>query len=385
MPTPDSLSSDALVAREFPQEAGLIYLNHAGVGVWPQRAARAVQEFADENVRSGARHYPVWARREQALRESLARFVNAPSADDIALLGSTSAALSVVASGLDWRWGDNVVGAAEEFPSNRIPWQAQRKWGVTWRGVTICGVADPEAALLSACDGHTRVLAVSSVQFGTGLRLDLARLGQACRRRNILFCVDAIQSLGVLPLDVQAMDIDLAMADAHKWLLGPEGIALFYCRADLRPQLELRQFGWHMVQQVGDYDAQEWRPAASARRFECGSPNMLGIHALAASLSLLEAVGSAEITARVLGNSTYLFEKLRALPGVELISPGSESRRAGIVTFRIPGQDPEKLKQKLMQAGVVCAHRAGGIRFSPHFYNSPAQIDNALEKTILIK
>lgn len=379
------MSTEALIAGEFPQEAGLIYFNHAGVGVWPQRAARAMHEFADENVRSGARHYPAWARREQQLRERLARFVNAPSADDIALLGSTSAALSVVASGLDWRWGDNVVGAAEEFPSNRIPWQAQRKWGVTWRGVKVSGVADPEAALLAACDGRTRVLAVSSVQFGTGLRLDVARLGESCRRRNILFCVDAIQSLGVLPLDVQAMDVDFAMADAHKWLLGPEGIAVFYCRAELRPQLELRQFGWHMVQQVGDYDTQEWRPAASARRFECGSPNTAGIHALGASLSLLEELGHGEIAARTLRNSTYLFEKIRNMPGFELLSPDTENRRAGIVTFRVQGQDPEKLRQKLVQAGVVCAHRAGGIRFSPHFYNSLAQIDNSLEIIMVTK
>lgn len=373
------MTADTLIAEEFPQEPGLLYFNHAGVGVWPARTARAVREFADENARCGARHYPRWARREQALREDLARFVNAPSADDIALVGSTSAALSIVAAGLDWRWGDNVVGAAEEFPSNRIPWQAQRKWGVTWRGVQVSGVTDPEDALLGACDRQTRVLAVSSVQFGTGLRLDLARLGEGCRQRNILFCVDAIQSLGVLPLDVQGMGIDFTMADAHKWLLGPEGIAVFYCRADLRPQLELRQFGWHMVQQVGDYDTQEWRPAGSARRFECGSPNMAGIHALAASLSLLMELGSGEIAARVLENSSYLVEKITALPGAQLLSPALEARRAGIVTFRLPGQDNEKLRQRLGHAGVVCAHRAGGIRFSPHFYNSPAQIDNALD------
>lgn len=373
------MAPDDLIAAEFPLERGLIYMNHAGVGVWPRRTALAVQAFAGENLRSGATHYPAWARREQELRVALRAFLNAPSADDIALLPGTSAALSVVAGGIDWRWGDNVVGAAEEFPSNRMPWQAQRKWGVAWRGIGVSGVADPEAALLAACDQRTRVLAVSSVQFGTGLRLDLARLGETCRRRNILFCVDAIQSLGVLPLDVQACQVDFAMADAHKWLLGPEGIAVFYCRADLRAQLELRQFGWHMAEAVGDYDAPDWRPAATARRFECGSPNMTGIHAFAASLSLLAELGAAEIAARVLGNSTRLVEKIRELPGAQLLTPLDGTRRAGIVTVRLPGQDHERLRRELAVAGVICAHRAGGLRFSPHVHNTPAQIDNALE------
>lgn len=373
------MSFDSLIADEFPLEPGLIYMNHAGVGVWPRRTARAVRDFADENVRSGASHYPVWAQREQGLRIALQRFINAPSPDDIALVASTSAALSIVACGLDWRWGDNVVGAAEEFPSNRMPWQAQRKWGVTWRGVALGAAADPEGALLAACDGKTRVLAVSSVQFGTGLRLDLARLGEACRKRNILFCVDAIQSLGVLPLDVQACGIDFTMADAHKWLLGPEGIAVFYCREDLRAQLELRQFGWHMAQAVGDYDTREWRPAGSARRFECGSPNMTGIHALAASLSLLEELGAADVAVRVLGNAARLIDGLKALRGSHVLTPVAEARRAGIVTVRLSGQDHEQLRLALARAGVVCAHRAGGVRFSPHCHNTSAQIDNLLE------
>lgn len=374
-----SLSPDSLIAAEFPLQPGLIYMNHAGVGVWPRRTAQAVQAFAAENARHGASRYPAWARREQALRVALQAFINAPSADDIALLPSTSAALSVVAGGIDWRWGDNVVGADEEFPSNRMPWQAQRKWGVTWRGVPVSGVADPEAALLSACDDRTRVLAISSVQFGTGLRLDLARLGEACRRRHILFCVDAIQSLGALPLDVQACGIDFTMADAHKWLLGPEGIAVFYCRSDLRPQLELRQFGWHMAEDVGDYDARTWRPAASARRFECGSPNMTGIHALAASLSLLVELGAVEVATRILRNSSYLIEKLRELAGAQVLTPGPEARRAGIVTVRLPDTDHESLRTKLGAAGVICACRAGGLRFSPHVHNTPTQIDNMLE------
>jgi len=188
-----------LIREEFPQADDIVYLNHAGVAPLPASAARAVAAFAEECTRVGAARYAEWMARERRLREQLAAFINAPSPDDIALLKNTSEALSVVAEGLDWHWGDNVVGADEEFPSNRMPWEAQARSGVTWRGVSL-RVPDPEAALMNACDERTRVLAVSSVQYGSGLRLDLERLGRFCRERGILFCVDAIQSLIVKAL-----------------------------------------------------------------------------------------------------------------------------------------------------------------------------------------
>jgi selenocysteine lyase/cysteine desulfurase len=366
------------IAREFPQADGLIYLNHAAVSPWPARTAEAVQRFADENVRLGASRYPEWRRAEQALREQLARYINAPSADDVALLKNTSEALSVVACGLDWRWGDNVVSTDQEFPSNRMPWEAQRKWGVSLRRENLW-VDDAEAALMAACDDRTRVLAVSSVQYASGIRLDLKRLGSFCRERGILFCVDAIQSLGALRLDVAELQVDFAMADAHKWLLGPEGIALFYCRGEVRRDLELRQFGWHMAHNAGDYDALEWRPAASARRFECGSPNMLGIHALTASLSLLEEAGQDAVADRILENSRYLLDNLGAMAGVELVTPAAAGRYAGIVSFRPVQEDSVEVHRKLQAADILCACRGGNVRLSPHFYITRDKLDKALE------
>jgi selenocysteine lyase/cysteine desulfurase len=374
MPAP---IDESLLTEEFPQAADIVYLNHAGVAPWPARTARAVCEFAQESATRGASRYHDWLAREQRLRGQLSAFINAPAAADIALLKNTSEGLSVVASGLDWRWGDNVVGSAEEFPSNRIPWQAQRKWGVAWRGVDLGG-GDPEADLMAACDERTRVLAVSSVQYGSGFRLDVPRLGAFCRQRGILFCVDAIQSLGALQFDVQAAQADFVMADAHKWLLGPEGIALFYCRADLRPQLELRQFGWHMVHDAGEFDAPEWRPAADASRFECGSPNMIGIHALSASLDLLASIGMPAIEERLLKATSYLVARLSEMEGITLLTPRDPARRAGIVTFNAANMDPARLQAELRSRGVVCAARGGGVRFSPHFYTGTQRLDRAL-------
>lgn len=365
------------LAAEFPLEPDLVYLNHAAVAPWPRRTAEAVTAFAEENCTRGASGYRQWATTETGLREQLRDFLNAPSADDIALVKNTSEALSMVAGGLDWRFGDNVVSSNEEFPSNRIAWEAQKRFGVEFREVDL-HQGDPEAALMAACDTRTRVLTISSVQYGTGLKLDLARLGRFCREHDILYCVDAIQSLGAEAIDVQAIQADFAMADAHKWLLGPEGIAAFYCSADKRYELKLHEYGWHMVQEMGDYSRREWRPAASARRFECGSPNMLGIYAFSASLSLLQEIGIRTIQQQVLDIAGYTMDTLEDIAGLRLITPREDSRRAGIVTFYIDGQDHAALHQQLMKARVICAPRGGGIRFSPHFYTARDRIDKAV-------
>ena len=160
-------------------------------------------------------------------------------------------------------------------------------------------------------------------------------------------------------------------------MLGPEGLALFYCRAELRERLRLQQFGWHMVEHRGDYDRPDWQVATDARRFECGSPNMLGIHGLHASLSLLLEVGIESVSRKILGNIQYLHE-LFELNGFDIISPQAHAQRSGIATFRVPGKDIKRLHGALMQRRVVCALRGGGIRFSPHFHTDKNQLERAV-------
>jgi cysteine desulfurase/selenocysteine lyase len=366
-----------LLHEEFPQAPGLCYLNHAAVAPWPRRAAEAVERFAQENVSRGARDYPQWMNIEQRLRERLQRLLNAPSTDDIALVKNTSEALSFVAFGLEWESGDQIVISDEEFPSNRIVWEALASQGVELVKVSLQD-QDPEAALLAACGHRTRLLSISAVQFASGLRLDLPRLGQGCRERGVLFCIDAIQQLGAQPFDVQAYDCDFAMADGHKWLLGPEGLGVFYCRAQLRPKLKLSEYGWHMVEQMGDYTRNDWEPAHSARRFECGSPNVLGCMALEASLSLLEEVGMEQVASLIDERVQWLRDGLSAIPGVTLHSPAAPERRAGILSFSIAGRDSRAVWQALMEQQVVCIPRGPGVRFSPHFYTTRAVIDETL-------
>lgn len=362
---------------EFEQAPGLCYLNHAAVAPWPRRSADAVARFARDNVCLGASEYPQWLATERRLRQRLARMINAPSSGDIALVKNTSEALSLVAFGLDWQVGDQVVISDEEFPSNRIVWQALADQGVQVIQVSLAG-DEPETALLAACTKHTRLLAVSAVQFASGLRLDLARLGQACQLHGVLFCVDAIQQIGALPFDVQHYQCDFAMADGHKWMLGPEGLGVFYCRAALRPRLKLHAYGWHMLEHLGDFEREHWQIARSARRFECGSPNMLGACALDASLSLLEEVGMDSVAQLLQLRIEQLLEGLSAIPGVMLLSPRELGRRGGIVTFAIDGHDSGLVFQQLSEQRVICAKRGGGVRLSPHFYTPEWVIDETL-------
>ena len=273
--------------------------------------------------------------------------------------------------------GDNVVISNQEFPSNRIVWESLQALGVELVTVNIDSAADPEGQLIDAITARTRLLSVSSVQYATGLALDLEPIGAACRQRGVAFCVDAIQGLGVKPFDVEACQADFVMADGHKWMLGAEGLALFYCRREWIERLSLRQYGWHMVEAMGDYDRSDWQPAASARRFECGSPNMLGIHALNASMDLLLQVGIQSIFDSVSDKVQYLIDNIINYGGV-ILSRREPERRAGIVTFRFDGEDIKARYRHLQENGVICALRGGGIRFSPHFYTPEAVLQRAL-------
>ncbi|EAR23566.1 aminotransferase class V-fold PLP-dependent enzyme [Nitrococcus mobilis] len=371
---------------EFPHENGLIYLNHAGVAPWPRRAYDAVAAFAQENISRGAADYARWNEVEQQLRERLARLIVAPTTDDIALVKNTSEGLSLVAYGLDWQAGDNVVINTHEFPSNRMVWESLgKRFGVEVRDVALDGAATPEDAILAAMDARTRVLPVSTVQYGSGLRMDLERLGQACRDNGTLFCIDAIQSLGALRLDAPKINADFVTADGHKWMLGPEGLGLFYSTPQARDRLNLLQYGWHMAAHMGDYSNPDWSTTSSARRFEAGSPNMLGIHGLEASLAVLEEIGATQVEQAVLNNARHLIRRIQTEPRLTLISPAEAHRHAGIVTFRANGVEALPLYQRLRRSGVVCACRLDGIRFSAHYYNTVTDLDRAIDLVLAIQ
>ncbi len=362
---------------EFPLSNELIYLNHAAVAPWPKRTRDAVVRFAEQNCQYGSHFYSEWLRKETELREQLKALINAPSVDDIALVKNTSEALSFVAYGLPWQAGDNIVSSNEEFPSNLLPWQSLSDQNVEFRQANLCG-GSPEDALFALTDSRTRLLTISSIQFGSGLRLDLERIGTFCKQRGILFCIDAIQSLGAVQFDAQAYQADFVMADGHKWMFGPEGLGVFYTTPAARERLKLTQYGWHMMKDTHNYENKPWEIHPTARRFECGSPNMLGIQALSASLSLLLETGMESIESLVIERSDYLKETIEANKNLMLLSERNAHLKSGIVIFKHRTMTNETLYQQLQRNGVVCAMRGGGIRFSPHFYNTFEEISRAV-------
>jgi len=359
---------------QFPGLEQGLYLNHAAIAPWPRSTSDAVIHFAEENTQRGPAAYRDWIEREKDLRLKLATLTGAASDDDIALLKNTTEGISLVAWGLDWREGDNIVLPLGEFPSNRLPWLAQSAQGVTIREVDIRTAENAEAALLEAMDEHTRLLSVSAVQWNDGFRLDLAQLGDACKSANVLFFVDAIQQLGALPINAQAWHIDFLAADAHKWLLGPEGVAVFYCSESARPQLSQLQRGWHMFDNPWNFHRRDWEPSASARRFEAGSPNTVGQAAFHASLELLLAVGMDQVSKQILSNTGYLVSELGQLPGIHISSHLSAERRSGIVSFTHEGISSQRLHSQLAKSRIVTAVRENSIRLSPHFYQDESDL-----------
>lgn len=368
----------------FQLDENIVHLNHAAVAPWPVVTRDAVITFAKENTAIGSQNYALWMQTEQQLKQKLMQLINAQSIEEIAILKNTSEGLSLIAQGLSLNHGDNIVIPAEEFPSNKIVWQVLESQGVEVRLIKIDNQDDPEQNLINAMDKHTRLLSCSSVQFARGLLLDVNRIGQACKQNNTLYCVDAIQSLGAIAFDVEACQADFVVADGHKWMCGPEGTALFYCRKSRQNLLQLRQHGWHMMKNAFEFSHEnsdapiEQQIVEGARRFESGSPNMMGIAALNASLGLLLEIGIESIQAMVIKNACYLLNQLAAHADISIISSAQAGKHAGIVTFYKHDVDNEKLYQHLQDNNVICAYRGGGVRFSPHFYTEQKAMDKAL-------
>ena len=363
---------DPIRAAEFPVTERFLYLNHAGVSPIPARAAEAgarlLYRFRDE----GAFHLRKWQEIADETRGRFARLIGASPAE-VAFVKNTSEGISFIAAGFPWREGDNLVTANVEFPANVYPWMRLAARDVELRMVPAREGRVWKEDLFAACDGKTRLIALSSVEFGNGHRNDLPGIGEFCQKKGIFFCVDAIQSLGVLPIDVRSYGIDSLSADGHKWLLGPEGIGGFYLSESVMEMVEPVVLGWHSVRNRFEFETYDFRLSPDASRFEPGSFNTVGLAAFNASLDLLLSIGVDRIWERVRRLTDGAIETVLRL-GYELLSPRNPEDRSGIVTFRVPGADSKALWKALLARNAVCSPRSGGIRISPHFYNTPEEI-----------
>lgn len=374
------LSDEALRRREFPVAAEKVFLAHAGVCPLPRRVAESVADYA-RRATAGDQESMIFPAILTETRALAARLLRCDP-EEVSFVGPTSLALSLVAAGLKFRRNDNVLIYHDDYPSNVYPWMALAERGVEVRMLPTraLGLIRPRD-VVGQVDEHTRLVALASCHFVSGFRIDHAAIGEALRQRGILFCLDAIQTLGAFPTTVE--HVDFLAADAHKWLLGPCGAGLLYVRRELQEHLNPPIYGWHNLR-CPDYVAQEqlvWR--SGARKFEAGTQNLLGLVGLKAALELLLEIGIENIAAELLRKRAQLVSGLQARGGTVLHADAQAENASGIVTWFKPETDMAALHQKLLAAGVVSSLRADRqgrryIRFSPHFYNTDAELDQAM-------
>jgi cysteine desulfurase/selenocysteine lyase len=363
----------------FPITERAVYLNHAAISPPPTTTIQAVEAQLRDVHENGSLNFQSWLAVKEEARELLARLLCARP-EQVAFVRNTSDALSTVANGLAWKTGDNIVTFRREFPSNTYPWLRVRDaFGVE---VRMCEERDGRVdldELESLVDDNTRVVAISHVQFASGFRADLERLGRVARRHDALFVVDIIQALGVVPLDVEAEFVDVAAGAGHKWLLSPEGVGYLYLSDRARERIEPTLVGWVSVPNPEDYQNfdQGWNRGALA--WETGTGPAALIHGFKVSLELLHECGPARIATYLDELSDHLCDRLQTKP-YEVVSSRAPGEKSQIVCIRHRnGLSAMALYVHLKQRNIITAPRGDRLRIAPHLYNTLADVDQFID------
>jgi cysteine desulfurase/selenocysteine lyase len=371
-------SMNAEIRNLFPVTQNYIYFNHAAVAPLPLPVYERMHEHARDLLENGLVRWREWGAAVERVRELAARFVNARP-DEIAFAPNTSAGIGIIANGIDWRAGDNVVTAECEFPANLRPWlRLARDAGIEVRFAREGDGRLETAEILDLIDERTRVVSLSFVEFASGFRNDLAGIGRHCRERDLLFVVDAIQGLGALKLDVIRDHVDAFAADAHKFLLGPEGAALLYLGPRAFDRVRPTIVGWTSVRDPYNFADLEQEYAAGARRFEPGALNVNGVLGLGASIEMFLQVGVEKIETYLLGLTDYLCARLQER-GYQIVSSRRPGEASAVVSCRHPRHQAGDLYRRLAAERIITTARLGRLRISPHFYNTKDEIDRLIE------
>jgi cysteine desulfurase / selenocysteine lyase len=363
----------------FPVTERLIYFNHAAVSPPPITTIRAIEAQLKDVHENGSTNFRSWLAVKEQARGLLAGLLGSRP-EQVAFMRNTSDALSTVANGLNWRVGDNIVTFVREFPSNIYPWLRVRDAaGVE---VRMCEESEgrvEQAQLESLIDRNTRVVAISQVQFASGFRVDLKRLGRIARQHDALLVVDSIQALGVVPTDVEDEYIDVAAGAGHKWLLSPEGVGYLYLSDRARQWIEPTLVGWVSVPDPDDYlnFEQGWNRGTLA--WETGTGPAALLHGFKASLELLNTLGVANIAAYLEELTDYLCESLKTMK-YEIVSSRAPGEKSQIVCIRHrEGMSAMALYHHLMKRNIVTAPRGDRLRIAPHFYNTSHEVDELIK------
>ncbi len=371
----------AELRRQMPVAERWAYFDHAAVAPISRPAHEAIARWSRQALEQGHAASGESAAALERVRATAARILGADPAE-IALVPNTSAGINLVAEGFPWQAGDNVVTLAGEFPSNLYPWMNLAARGVEVRRVDPGGVELDLGRIADACDARTRIVAASWVGYATGFRVDVDALAEAAHRRGALLFLDAIQGLGVFPLDVRRTPVDFLAADGHKWLLGPEGAGLLYLRREHLDRLRPLNLGWNSVVRTGDSYPSELALLPTAARYEGGSLNMPGFLGLGASLEMLAGFGlsarESPLAGRVLELAAAVVPRLEQA-GAVVAGSRADGKRSGIVSFDLPGRDLAAARRRCLEAGVVLSLREGRLRVSPHAYNDEGDVERLLE------
>ena len=358
--------------QEFPVKANRIFFDHAKVSPLPRRVCDAVNAFTEDACEYGTKNYKAWMTEVDRVRKQFARLING-DIDEVAFVKNTSEGISIVANGIDWKTGDNVVIPDIEFPANVYPWWNLKRFGVETRMVKAKDGRILFDDLIGQVDERTRVISVSSVECNSGFRNDLNQIGAFCKERDILFCVDAIQSLGILRMDVKRDNIDFLAADGHKWMLSVEGLGGFYISKNVLEKIYPATVGWDSVVNASDFMNYDFTFRPDAKRFEEGSFNTMSIYALGAALDLLLEIGIDTIQSSVLLQGDYLVDGLQQR-GIRILNSMIPKERSGIISYALTA-DLQKLTAYMAENNVSLTVRDGMVRLSPHFYNSQDEAD----------
>ena len=362
----------------FPVTKKYIFLNHAAAAPASLRLVEAVKKFYEECAEQGTKGYFQWMEKIAGIRVMAAGLINAKD-HEIAFMGNTSQGLGAIAGGLDWRPGDVVLVPVPDFPSNIYPWMHLEKKGVKVRFVERQNGHLSIKEVARALVPGAKMLTVSSVDYATGYAANLKELGSFCKEKGLLFCVDAIQSLGVIPLDVKECGIHFMACGSHKWLLGPFGAGILYVDNHVNDLIKPECVGWKSVINEEDFNI-HFVLKSDALRFEPGTMNLSGIFGLGASLELLNEVGITNIYKKVMYLNDLITKQLsqRSLKKKIVINSSlRDKERSGIITFKLSGDtagDTNRCFKFLSDRQIMVSLRQNRIRLSPHFYNNKEDV-----------
>jgi selenocysteine lyase/cysteine desulfurase len=363
--------------RFFPIVKHKVYLNHAATSPVSTKVKEALDEHYSTRMNREPGNWEHSMEVASELRTMFARMINAESGDRIAFTRNTTQGLNIIASGLKWKEGDEILIPEKEFPANVFPFKNLEKRGVKIKFMPTPGGGLDPATLKSNITEKTRLLTLSFVEFLSGYKHDMETIGRICRDEEIIFIVDSIQGLGAIPLDVKKFHIDGLANGGHKWLMAPPGTGFLYITRELQDRINQVHMGWTGLENFEDFLDYDRKPVKTAARYELGSLNFAGITGAHASLSLLIKAGIEDIYQHLIDLTNYAIRELKSL-GFNIFTNENLKYRSGIITF-YPDQGAPELFELLQDHNIVCSLRSNMIRIAPHFYNNQDDIKRLLE------